>query len=437
MAIILENALLVDFEPPEVAAGALRIEGQTITHRGESVERGPGDETIDCRGCIVMPGLINGHTHLYSALAVGMPPPREAPRSFTEILERIWWRLDKALTPELISASARAGALDAIRHGVTTLIDHHSSPNCIAGSLDLIEAALDELGLRGVLCYETTDRNGPEGAAAGLEENRRFLTRHYERQSRRFAGLVGAHASFTLEPETLNALADLCREFDRGIHMHLAEDGCDEDDCQQRFQTLLIDHLAGHGLLSPLPAIFAHCVHLDPDALTRLAGAGGARLAHCPRSNMNNGVGVLPLAATNLPCLLGTDGDSSDMFLEARLAALVASHEGLSLAPQHVLRRLATAAELVSELLDEPLGRLAPGFAADVVITDYQPPTPLEAGNLAGHFLYALSARNVKDVIAAGRWLMRDRQLVCCDESAEQERSRQAAAQLWQRMEDR
>ena len=236
------------------------------------------------------------------------------PESFVEILQRVWWRLDQALDAESIEMSARIGAINALRCGTTTLIDHHASPNCIGGSLDLIERAIRDVGLRGVLCYETTDRHGVEGRHAGLDENRRFLDKCERAPDGRLAGLVGAHASFTLEDETLGQLAELADDFESGVHIHVAEDPCDEEQCQAEHQMFLIDRLASHKLLKP-GSVFAHCTHLDPDAMTRLGGAG-ATIAHNPRSNMNNGVGYTPVGTTRGPIMLGTDGIGSDMLAE-------------------------------------------------------------------------------------------------------------------------
>jgi putative selenium metabolism protein SsnA len=432
MAIVLENALLADFDPVRVEAGSLRIDGSLITQRGSSVSRETGDEIIDCGGAVVLPGLVNGHTHLYSALAVGMPPPPNAPENFKEILQRIWWRLDQALDAEAIETSARIGALDALRCGTTTLFDHHASPNGIEGSLDLIEKGLSDVGLRGVLCYETTDRHGPEGRAEGLEENHRYLEKRLQTYSSQFAGMVGAHASFTLEDETLTQLAALAEDFDTGVHMHVAEDPCDEEDCQERYQMFLIDRLAGHKLLRPR-SIFVHGTHLDPAALLRISEAG-AVLAHTPHSNLNNGVGYAPLPAYRCKAMLGTDGLGSDLFAEAKAAWCASRHEQARLTPNHVLRLLATSARRASEALQITLGKLDRNAAADVVITDYRPFTPLTGENLAAHFIFGMSARHVTDVLIDGRWVLRERVIQCCDEAGLRRDALNVSLKLWENM---
>lgn len=432
MAIVLENALLADLDPTGVEPGCLRIDRGLIVERGQSVSREINDEVVDCGGAVVLPGLVNGHTHLYSALAVGMPPPPQPPRDFAEILRFIWWRLDRALNAESIEMSARIGALDALRCGTTTLIDHHASPSCIAGSLDLIEKGIAEVGLRGVLCYETTDRHGPDGRMAGIEENHRYLEARARTHRRQFAGMVGAHASFTLEDETLDQLARLAVNFDVGIHIHVAEDPCDEEDCQAKHQTFLIDRLNGHNLVRR-GSIFAHGTHLDPEALARVREAG-VTVAHNPRSNMNNGVGTAPQVARYCPVMLGTDGHGSDMFAEARFAWFASCHEQAGRTPNDILGLLASSARRASEMLDGTLGKLEREAVADVVITNYRPSTPLTGENLAPHFIFALGAQHVKSVLVGGDWALRDGLVQTCNENEQRARAIDVSAELWRRM---
>ncbi len=433
MSILLSNAILTDIDPIRVERGSLRIEGDRITARAAFVAAAADDEVIDCGGAVVLPGLVNGHTHLYSALATGMPPPRVAPRNFREILERIWWRLDRALDAESIELSARIGALDALRCGTTTLIDHHASPTHIAGALDLVERGLATAGLRGVLCYETTDRHGVEGRRAGIEENRRYLAQCARRHDHRFAAMVGAHASFTLEDQSLAELAALATPYGVGVHIHVAEDPCDEADCRARRGRPLIDRLAAHGVLESR-AIFAHGTHLDPATVARVNEAG-TTIAHNPRSNMNNAVGYAPVAAFRCPVMLGTDGIGGDLFAEARHAWMISRHQHAGLSPADVVSMLAAAARRASSALGITLGRLEPGAAADVVVTDYVPTTPMTVDNLPGHVLFGLSSRHVRGVITAGAWRLRDGAVIGRDERGDRSAARAAAERLWARME--
>jgi putative selenium metabolism protein SsnA len=430
MAIVLENALLADIDPIGVERGALRIDGDQIVARG-NVPGQAGDETIDCGGAVVLPGLVNGHTHLYSALAVGMPAPPRVPRNFLEILQLVWWRLDRALDEASNEMSATIGALDALRCGTTTLIDHHASPSAIDGSLDAIERGIDAAGIRGVLCYETTDRNGREGRNAGIAENRRYLKKSPSKNGR-FAGLVGAHASFTLEDESLKQVVALAKEYDVGVHIHVAEDPCDEQACWREHHMPLIDRLAQYGLLDRRN-IFAHGTHLADQAIARLKEAR-VNLAHNPRSNMNNAVGYTPIGRISCPILLGTDGIGADMFAEAKFAWFKSRDARIGLSPEYIIGMLIDAAARASASLGVTLGKLQPQAAADVVITDYVPFTPLMAQNFPGHFLYAMSSNNVRHVIAAGRWAMRDRQVLTCDEPRTRAQAVEVAQSLWRRM---
>src|SRR5262245_57325086 len=274
MPITITNAILVDLDPLRAETGELRIDGARIAARGKSV-RQPGDEILDAAGAVVLPGMVNGHTHLYSALAVGMPAPPLVPRDFLEILQLVWWRLDRALDEESNETSARIGAIEALRCGTTTLIDHHASPNAIDGSLDCIERGINSIGLRGVLCYETTDRNGRSGREAGLAENHRYLKLCDSRRDEHFAALGGGHAAFTLDDETLDALVAMAKGFHAGIHIHVAEDPCD---------AAAAERLARHGLFQA-DSIFAHGTHLSDDAIARV-NEGGLTIAHNTRSNM-------------------------------------------------------------------------------------------------------------------------------------------------------
>lgn len=437
MPITLTNALILNLDPPGAALGTIRIEADTITEVGAGAGAGRDGETLDCRGAVVMPGLVNGHTHLYSALATGMPPPAQAPANFHEILQRVWWRLDRALDAASIEVSAAVGALDALHCGTTTLIDHHASPDCIAGSLDQIERGIDSVGLRAVLCYETTDRNGADGAAAGLQENRRYIERCAQRKGGRFAAMVGAHAPFTLSDSSLAACADLAAEFKTGVHIHVAEDLCDDRICRDAYGAPLVQRLQACGILDGdrgigAASIFAHGTQFEPDEAARIS-AQVAAVAHNPRSNMNNRVGYTSVAAMS-NVLLGTDGIGSDMFTEARHAWFKACDAKAEVAPADVIGMLAHSAAVAGTRLGRKLGRLVPGAAADVVVTDYRPATPLNDANTPGHFLFALGPQHVRHVLVAGQWALRDNAPTRCDEQALRSRAVHVAQELWSRM---
>jgi putative selenium metabolism protein SsnA len=413
-----------------------RVVKTDVVVRGDRVldltDRPPGGTPrLDCSGCLIVPGNVCAHHHLYSSLARGMPYRLDPPQNFLQILQRIWWRLDRALDLPSVHWSAWLGGLDALLAGTTTVVDHHASPNAIDGSLDEVAAALEGLGLRSVLCYEVSDRDGPERAEAGIEENRRFLKEGSFDLAR---GMVGAHASFTLSDETLAACVDVAGSEGVGIHIHVAEDVVDERDAEARFGRRVVTRLAEAGALEER-ALLAHCIHLDEAELEALRGSS-ATAVHNPRSNMNNRVGHAPIAAFDR-LTLGTDGIGGDMFAESKAAYWRAREAEPSVAPGWVLERIAESARFAAAAFGEPLlGRIEPGAPADLVVLDYDPPTPLTEENLAGHWVFGLSSRHVRDVIVAGRPVVRDWESTRAYGERTVARCRDVARDLWTRMEE-
>jgi putative selenium metabolism protein SsnA len=436
MATVIANATLASLSPLQVYRGHLVIEDEYITAVSPSMPEGQY-EVYDAHGALVMPGNVCAHTHLYSALARGMPAPPRTPRNFPEILQYIWWRLDRALDEPSIRASALIGALDALKAGTTTLIDHHASPNCIDGSLDMLAEELSRVGVRGVLCYEVTDRHGRAGREAGLRENERFVREGAKRYPL-MRGLVGAHASFTLEDETLDALAGIAQTYGVGVHIHVAEDVCDQEDSLRRCGRRVIDRLATRGIVRP-ESLLAHGVHLDGEEL-QLIGQRRSWLAHNCRSNLNNAVGRAPVHAfRHALCdhvALGTDGIDQDMFAESRTAYFRAREDSLNHSAEEFTSMLANGGAFATTCFGQPLGGLEPGALADLLVLDYNPPTPLTAGNLAWHWMFALTDARVRDVMVAGRWVVRTGVIVTIDEERVRAQAREIASALWRRMQD-
>jgi len=427
---LLRNATLATLDPPAVAAGDLRIGGDRIVERGAGLTPHPDEELLDLEGALVMPGLVNAHTHLYSALARGMPGPAPHPRTFREILERVWWRLDRALDEETVGLSALVGAVEAALSGTTVLIDHHSSPSFIRGSLACLKRTIESVGLRSVLCYEVTDRNGSEGRDAGVEENVAFQ-RHDQTALTR--GMIGGHASFTLSDESLGRLARAVAETGSSLHVHVAEDLADVTDARDRHGCSVPQRLDRHGLIGAR-ALLAHCVHLGADEVQD-AHTKGAWIAHNPRSNMNNTVGYAPVAAMRRAAL-GTDGMDQDLLAEARAAFLKMREAGREDAYGAALEMLAGGHRLAAALFGLPFGKLDVGGPADLVVLDYRPPTRLTADNLAGHILFGLDRSHVRSVLVAGRWVVSDRRVTGVDVREAFTRAREASPALWQRMAD-
>ena len=438
---LITNAKLITWGTPNeiLERHALYLEGDRIADLGLSSElqaKYPAAEILDARGQFVMPGSICAHTHFYGAFARGMAIPGDAPKDFPEILDRLWWRLDKALTLEDVRYSSLVCLIDAVKHGATTLIDHHASPNAIEGSLDVVAEAVNQAGLRACLCYEVTDRDGDEKAKAGIEENLRFLKSQISNPQSQISATFGLHASLTLSDATLEACRNAC---DSGFHIHAAEHESDQYDSLKKSGMRVIDRLQKFGILDNR-SIVAHAVHIDHRE-AELLRETGTWVTHQPRSNMNNAVGaadVEGLLRLGVKVGLGNDGFSNAMWDEWKAAYL--SHKAAHRDPRRM--NGATVAEMAITnnaalanifFPQAPLGVLAPGAFADLIFVDYHPTTPLNAGNLPWHILFGFENSMVTTTICAGKVLMKDRQLLFLDEAEITARSRELAKKMWER----
>ena len=429
MPILLANATLAALAPPAVQRRDILVNGRRIAEVGESLSV-PGALVVDCSGKTVMPGNVCAHTHLYSALARGMPAPSRPPRNFRDILELVWWRLDRSLDEPAIRYSALIGAIDALRCGTTSLVDHHASPNAIDGSLDIIADSLQSVGIRGLVCYEVTDRGGVERSRAGLRENARFLR---DNQRPLIRGMVGAHASFTLEDPTLELLASLAADTRTGVHIHVAEDLYDEQDSLSRCGVRTADRLLTAGVLDQR-GIAAHGVHLDQSELAELR-RHRTWLVHNCRSNMNNAIGRASIGSFGERAALGSDGIDGDMFAESRTAFFRAREGDLAVPAELLSGMLSRGGTLISEHFEDRVGVIEEGAVADLVVLDYDPPTRFDAGNLAWHWMFGMSSQQVESVMVAGEWAMQGRRLCRVDEEEVRAMARTEAKRLWTRME--
>ncbi|MEA3374896.1 MAG: putative aminohydrolase SsnA [Chloroflexota bacterium] len=458
---LITHARLATFgtEPRLISDGALLIEGGRIAALGTTADlatRFADVDRWDAAGQLVLPASICAHTHFYGAFSRGMAIPGAPPETFPQILQRFWWRLDRALTLEDVRYSALVCLVDAVRHGTTTLVDHHASPNAIHGSLDVIAEAVQEAGLRASLCYEVTDRDGPDRAQAGIEENVRFAKK--AAADPQLAASFGLHASLTLSDETLadcvaaatsgaqSATSPASGRAGEGtrqpprFHVHVAEGICDQHDSLRKSGKRVVHRLGDAGILGP-GTIAVHCVHVDDGEIERLAQTG-TWVTHQPRSNMNNAVGVAPVEAMlnkGVNVGLGNDGFSNQMFAEMKAACFVHKlHQGDPQAmPGNLVMDLAYGnnARLAQIFWpDQRLGELSAGAMADLVFVDYRPTTPLSADNLPWHILFGVEASMITSTVCAGNVLMRDRQLLTLDEEAITARSRELAAGLWARL---
>jgi putative selenium metabolism protein SsnA len=441
---LISNGRIVTFGAANeiIENGAVRVEEGVISAVGdtESLRAAyPDDEVVDARGQLVMPGNICAHTHFYGAFARGMAIPGDPPRDFPEILGKLWWKLDRALLEEDVKYSALVCLVDAIKHGTTTLIDHHASPSAIAGSLDQIAEAVTEAGLRASLCYEVTDRNGPEEAQAGIEENVRFLRAAQEDTDPLLAASFGLHASLTLSDETLAHCVSAAQGLDTGFHIHAAEGISDEEDSLRKSGKRVVERLHDAGILGP-KSILVHCVHVDAWEMELLRDTG-TWVTHQPRSNMNNAVGVAPVETMlrgGVKVGLGNDGFSNNMWAEWKAAYLV--HKLWHGDPRRMggydVMQMAVGnnASLARVFWpNRPTGEISPGAHADLMLVDYHPFTELTAGNLPWHILFGFEADAVTATMCAGRWLMRERRLLTLDEADIAARARELSAKVWER----
>ena len=438
--ILIQNGTLLTFgRPCRVLEGmALLIEdGRIARIAAADAIPGPFDRVLDAKGKVVLPGFVNAHMHFYSTLVRGLG--KAAPsRDFQEVLTNLWWRLDRQLSLEEVEVSAQVILLEAIRKGTTTLVDHHASPGAVSGSLARIAQAVQASGLRACLCYEVSDRDGSTVTDQGLEENLAFAKSCAAAPDPHLRALFGLHAAFTLSDATLARAANLGHDLGIGFHVHVAEAAADVTVNQAKHGQSPVARLAAHGILGE-QSIAAHAVHVDAADIEALARTG-TFVAHNPQSNLNNAVGianVLELVQRGVRVGLGTDAMTVNMLEEVRVG-LWAQHLRQD-NPSCGFMELTDALfvrnpELATQLWGFPLGTLVEGAAADIILVDYDPPTPLDDSTALGHLVFGISQAAVDTTICAGRILMEGRRLqLDIDEPALAARSRELARRLWER----
>jgi putative selenium metabolism protein SsnA len=425
--------------------------GSLLLHNGRIVDMGDSSEMrakyydvkeLDARNQLVMPGNICAHTHFYGAFSRGVGIPGPPMKDFPDILHRLWWRLDRALLDVDVEYSALVCLVDAIKNGTTTLIDHHASPNAIDSSLDQIADAVEMAGVRAALCYEVTDRNGPVGAQEGISENVRFLSTLKERDSDLLAGTFGLHASLSLSDETLADCVSASKGLNTGFHIHVAEHEADEYDSLYKYNRRVVDRLSEAGILGP-KSIVAHAIHVDPLEKDLLRETG-TWVTHQPRSNMNNAVGAADIEGMmrlGIPVCLGNDGFSNNMWAEWKAAYFLhkLAHRdprranGTDIVQMAIYNNAGLAEMFWPQL---PIGRLEIGAAADLIFVDYHAITPLSSENLPWHIIFGFESNMVTTTIVAGKVLMSDRKLLTLDEEEITARSRELAAEAWERFDE-
>jgi len=393
---------------------------------------------LDAAGKVVLPGFINAHTHLYSSLARGLAKVKRA-ADFHQVLEHLWWRLDRLLALEDCRVSAQVALIEAVRHGTTTVVDHHASPHAVRGSLAELAAAVREVGVRASLCYEVSDRDGPEVAEEGIAENAAFLARCRREGDPHLAALFGLHAAFTLSDATLASAVAAASECGAGFHVHVAEAAADQEHSLAEHGERVVERLHRLGVLGR-STIAAHGVHLEGHEIELLAESGTA-VVHNPQSNMNNAVGVADvprMLAAGVLVGLGTDAMTADMLEELRAALFVrhlaAGDPAAAFAETVALLTSGNAAIAERVFPGQGVGVLAPGHVADLAVLDYDPPTPLDGETILGHLVFGLSQARVDATVVGGRVLMAAGRLeLDLDEAEVMAHARERAAALWER----
>ena len=425
MTLYLKDATFINWETFEISHTNLAVASgpagdvRQLPTTPDKEALTPEDRILDCNGKLVTKSFGCGHHHIYSTLARGMPAPRKIPTNFTEVLQYIWWHIDKRLDLEMIEASALASAIYCAKNGVTFVIDHHASPFAVKDSLSTIAKAFDRVGISHLLCYEISDRDGEGPREEGLAETDSFLAAGHQ-------GHVGLHASFTVGDALLRKAVDLARKHDTGLHVHVAEDRADQEDALAKYGKRVVERFQDAGALELQKSILAHCIHLS-DHEKELLGDCGAWVVQNVESNQNNNVGVAGYGSLTDNIMLGTDGMHCDMLRSAKAAFLVGqATEGIGF--DTIYDRFRNVHRYIREF-----GGRGDGDN-NLVILNYDSPTELTPDNFLGHFVYGLDARHIETVIARGRVIVEDGQATQVDEPEVLKFARDMGRKLWEKL---
>lgn len=441
MILINGRVITQDKNNPYFENGAVVIENEKIiaVDKTEEILKKYSDEKIiDVDGKVIMPGIINAHHHIYSAFARGMKSTGKAPKDFMEILEGLWWKIDKKLTLADLKYSAYTTYIDCIKNGVTTVFDHNASPYAVENSLFTIANAAKKLGIRTCLCYEVSDRDGEKIMREGIEENINFIKEYNSNCQNMIKGMFGLHAAFTLSDETLKMCTEKMKGLNAGYHVHTAEGIADLEDSLAKYGKRVVERLNDFGILGK-KTLAVHCIHINENEL-KILKETETNVVHNPESNMGNAVGCQPflkIYEEGINVGLGTDGYTSDMFESMKVANIIHKHENKN--PSVAWGEVPAALfennrKIAAEYFNGELGILKAGALADVIVVDYDPLTPLTAENFNSHILFGMMGRSVVTTIINGEIVMLDRKIINIDEKEIFRESRETAQKLWDRM---
>ena len=438
--ILLANGKVITRDPEGI--GYLP-DGGVVTDGGKIVEVGttadlkakyPQAEFVDARGGVIMPGLINAHTHIYSALARGLSIDGYNPTSFYEVLDGQWWYIDRNLDLEATKASAQALVIDSIKQGVTTIFDHHASFCEVPGSLMRIAEVTREFGMRACLCYEVSDRDGEEKSLQSVQENKDFIDYCEQNPSDMLKAMFGGHALFTISDKTFDRM-EAANNGRVGYHIHVSEGMNDVYDSLQNYGRRPVQRLQDHNILGP-KTILGHCIHVNTAEMD-IIKATDTMVVNNPQSNMSNAVGcapVLQMYAKGILVVLGTDAYTHEMIESCKTVVGIQLHNACH---PNVGWCEATGMlfennpKIAGKYFGREFGVIKPGAAADVAVFDYRPFTPFSDENVDGHILFGFEGRRCTHTVVNGRVLVKDRELACADEAAINARVMESAKRLW------
>lgn len=440
--LILGNGRVItrDAKEPFLENGAVVLDGNTIQQVGlleEMKKAYPEAEFIDARGGLIMPAFINVHEHIYSSFARGLSINGYNPKGFLDILDGMWWTVDRNLTLHDTYLSAMATYIECIKNGVTTVFDHHASFGSVKGSLFEIEKAAKETGVRSCLCYEISDRDGKEKAKEAVMENAEFIRYALKDETDMIAAMMGMHAQFTISDETME-LAAANKPDEAGYHIHVAEGIEDLHHCLKTYGKRIVDRLMDCKILGE-KTLLGHCIYINPHEMD-LIKETDTMVVHNPESNMGNACGCPPtmeLVHRGILTGLGTDGYTHDMMESFKVANVLHKHHlcdpntAWTEVPQMLFEG---NAKIAGRYFKKELGVLKKGAAADVIIVNYDPLTPMHAGNINGHLVFGITGHDVTTTVANGKVLMKDRKLTEIDEAKVMADCRQAASELAKRI---
>jgi cytosine/adenosine deaminase-related metal-dependent hydrolase len=424
MSILLKNATYIDWKTLEISQTNILIEKDKksiqFIDKVSRIDNKSKLEVLDCTGKLVTKSFAVGHHHVYSALSRGMGAPTKKPESFYKILKNVWWTLDKCLDHEMIESSALVTAIACAKAGSTFVIDHHSSPFAVKGSLETIARAFDKVGVSHLLCYEISDRDGIKITSEGLNETKSYLKNHQ--------GLIGLHASFTVSNDTLNQAVELMDRFDTGIHMHVAEDQFDQDLCLRKFGKRVVERLYEFGILKSAKTILGHCLHLHENEKDIIRNSP-CWVVQNTESNMNNNVGYFNSEHLGSNIMLGTDGMHSDMLQSAK-AAYLAGQGFDTITYTSAYQRFRNIHRYLND------NNFTGDGEDNLVVLDYNTPTEINQDNFYGHFIFGITSNHISDVISNGKLIVKNKQILTVNESEIFKVSKECANRLWKKMQD-